>query len=275
MDIYIFSKKKFEIKVRNDKKFIDKLNFIKINDYDNSDIFIKDHYGSLNLSSLQIMSGVPSLNYKSYLHNNIMFLEIISTNLQSIILKKLIKDYTIYILQNNLIVLYKENFYSYYFNYKDNIQVYEKNNILYIFNKINLIIFDSINKTFCYLKCIKYEENEQIFNILCTFNENSNYFLSFIFNKTSKEIIISKHKKNHLYLKNPSQIINDFFYLIKLDFSYAKNLIDKNIDFNQIKQYLLPFHSILKFENEYYIFTKNDVRLIKFKTENGKIIYID
>lgn len=213
-----------------------------------------------------------SNHLKVYQTDEFKLIEIVALP-EEIINKFTLKKCEVYVYENHIDICYNSKFYSYYYkSFKDN-YVFEKDDIIYIFNDINLLQFNLKNNSFNLLKIKKLAKNGEIFEILCEIPYNNVYFLLFLFNFNNNNLQIKTYKKGDLKLDNYS-LPFVLFALCKNNIESAKDIIDKKIDYNNLQKYIQNFNQIIEINNTIYLLG-NNMTTFSCKIENNTIIDID
>lgn len=269
--LYFYTLHEFEIKDTNNKFELNKNCFFQLDYCDSIQIVDKFSNQSLSLKYHQLDS-LKSLNCKPFEDN--LFIELFPIEINPIE-KHITTNCEIIIFENSVKIIYKNVYYSYYYNLKDQNYIIENNDILYIFNSINCLCFDLKNKSFDLKKCKKISKNNKNIEILCNLNQNIDYFVLYNFNLSTNNVYIKKYKAtNKIQLDNYSLIFT-FFNLLKNDFEESKKFLSKEIDYYQIKNYIKQYDRIIELNNTFYLSNHNEIEKIDFKIQNNVIVDID
>lgn len=268
MNTYIFSLNNICLSTKESCKVINKNTVAKIDDLNNENLFA----WSLNND----LCNVCKINFDSNsLQNpleNTHFLEIISTNFMPMF-KQETKNCKILFFCDHVQITFKTKIFDYYFLCNKNNYSVEKDNFLYVFNDKNLLEFDKNNQSFFIRNCQKFATKNNQIELLCSTPFNNVFFSHYMFNIKDNTVKIKQLKKGNLEV-NDLTLPFVFFYLVKANFDDAKNYLNNEINYDNIKKYLKNYNHILEIDKKYYIIGKN-INKIEFKIENNIIIDVD
>lgn len=272
-NVYIFSKKNFIANNNNNNYEVNKNQVLKLSNIKENDtikIFGNNTYKEINISKTEY-----SNYYRHWHFNDNVYLEIISNSFDCLIQKVTTKNFEAFIYNNCVRVFYKELCYAYYYlqNNQTVSTTFEKDNILYICNSINSLIFNGDNLSFSLFKTEKIIKNEKNIEILCKFPKNISYLLYFSFNFKTQTLSVKKLKKENTNQNLPIECL--FFYLCKNKISDAKDfLLDKTL-FENLVKYFNCFDDIVEIENHYYLYNSNQFIPLNLKFKDGIIEEVD
>lgn len=271
-NIYLYSQNPFEITLNKNLLLLDKNKIICLGK-NAGNILIHCNNGLLMSNEINLQEIETTRHIKVYNINNIKLIEIIAITNDNIINKFTTKKCEVYVYENCVDICYNSKFYSYYYkSFKDN-YVFEKNDILYIFNENNLLEFNLKNNSFNSLKIKNIAKNGEIFEILCEIPYNNIYFLLFQFNFNNNNLQIKTYKKGNL---KADKYLLPFvlFAFCKNNIDSAKDIIDKNINYDNLQKYIQNFNQIIEINNTIYLLG-NDITTFSCQIENNTIIDID
>lgn len=233
----------------------------------------------------QIFSSKLSFNnnFENYLSNNIIsskidnnvYCEIIYAGKQSPLQKFTTENCEVFIYASHVEILYKNKYYSYFFDAKEECYCFEQNTNIYILNQNNLLVFDLKIKAFCLKKCKKYAKNDKNIEILCKTPKNNTYFLHYNFDTSNNQITIKQYKNNSQLTFDNYTLPIVFFHLVKNNFDDAKLLLSNNINFDNIKNYFSRFNDIWEIDGKFLLTSCDMICNINFEIQNNLIIDID
>ena len=104
-------------------------------------------------------------------------MELISLNTENLCEKLCTQNCEITLFENSIMLTHNQKFYTYAFNIDVKNYAIELNNILYIFNNVNLLKIDLSSYVSTHLTTEKLEITENNYEILCKIPKNNIYFL--------------------------------------------------------------------------------------------------
>lgn len=272
MSIYIFSSKPFCVYSLQKKYLLNKNCAIKLTqDQKENALTVYDDFGKIEINLTNL---TPSNYYNSWVINNDTYINILTTNYNSIMLKKTTPNFDVEVYNNSIRIFCDEKCFCNNFTFCKNTHIAQIDQDLYIFNEKNLIIFNKKNKSFNKLIVQKLAKNDKNIEILCKITEKMDYFLHFSLNLTDNLITIKKLKQKEILQSQSPQVT--FFYLCKNNFDDAKKLLNDESLFANAHNYFLQFDDILQINDQYYLYNQSQfVNVLFIINDKNKITDID
>lgn len=272
--IYIFSFGNFFVEFNNQEYAINGNKYLELSCLKHYD-FLKIYSSKSYANKIEAdLNNIESNNYfRVFTLNGNTFVEIVACNFLSLTQKILAGECEVFVYENSIRVIFKSVCYCFYFVSSMQNNAVFFNNILYVYNEKNILVFDCNLKTFNLLKVEKFEKNNKKIEILCKIPHNYCYFLLFLIDLSLNKVEIKKYKKGEINYSKES-LPYAVFYLIKFKFDEAKKYLE-NISYEKILSYFGEYENIACLNNEFYLCNHFKVTPVKFEIENNKIVDID
>lgn len=276
-NLYIFSHNDYDVIFNQELTKINAFLVAEIKNYTNEKITIVEKSSSPVLQAQFLFDNTitKTQNIRVNIIDNNIYCEIIHINDSTPLQKFCIESSEVIIYKNFIKILYKNSYFSYYFYSELDNSVIEKDGIIYIFNKKQLLVFDTKIKSFCLKKCKKYAKNGDKIEILCEIPKNNVYFILYFFDIENKTVSKKLYKNDNILLCDNYTTPIIFFHLLKNNISEAKSLLNNDINFNDIQNYLCQFDEIWEIDGEYFLSSFNNFCKIKFIVKNNLILDVD
>lgn len=274
-NFYVISFSNFYIHYNGKLFFANSNAYCKITDATSNDILlVTSIQHSKNYLEIPLYNLQQSNFYRFSEIGNSVFIELLVDNFNSLCCKFNLKNIEVYIYQSAVRILKDNVCYCYFFNAEHQNFTFLDSEKLYIYNNINVLVFDIKNLTYDYYIVEKLEKNNEKIEILCKIPKNYGYFLHFLMNVSNNTIQIKRYKKQHF--ENSKTEPMSFFYLVKNQINDAENMINSaKINIENLTDYFKKYDNIFEVEENYYLCNSSEVVPINFKIENNKIIDID
>ncbi len=270
--IYIFADDYYEIKYLNEKYFVN-ANTSAILENINYEDNIEIYCSRTHTNSKVCLNKLCSCNqFSVHEMNGEIFLYLHFATFDNLI-KIINEPCEILIYDNSIRIIFESLCFCMPFCGKAETLATEKDENVYIFNEKNIVVFNKENKTFITLKVKEYKKTLKNTEILCKLPKINGYFLLFIFSN-NKLIEIKKLKKQNG--QNPSKALPYLiFYLCKFNFDECRNFVSDGIEVSKLSTYFDKYDNLIELENNYYIFSQQNIAKIDFEMLDNKVINID
>lgn len=267
--INIFSLNNFIIKNDENTYHINKNCYVTVNSNLNNLIILnKNNKLKINLKNLELTNN----SYRLFEYNNSKFLQIISCGFNNLQQKYTSPNFEVLIYDDAILIINKTICYAYYYNSSSESYFFEYENYIYVFNNLNLLMFNSQTKTFTLLNTLKIAIENDNYEVLCQLPKLSDYLILYTFNKKNNSLTIKKLKEK---TNKNIPIVYNFFYQAKFNIQQAKLLLKNEDLFNNCNKYFNEYDDIIEINEKYYLFNYNKITPINFLIKDNLIDDID